>query len=46
VLSEYVRRPNTFREHAQEIRREYGYKDYSDPVERLGLLRFLYARCE
>lgn len=44
VLSEYARRPNTFREHAQEIRREYGYKDYSDPAERLGLLRFLYAR--
>jgi TnpA family transposase len=44
VLSEYVRRPNTFREHAREIRTEYGYKDYSDPVERLGLLRFLYAR--
>lgn len=44
VLSEYARRPNTFREHAQEIRREYGYKDYTDPVERLGLLRFLYAR--
>lgn len=44
LLAEYGRRPNTFREHAQEIRREYGYKDYSDPVERLGLLRFLYAR--
>ena len=44
VLSEYARRPNTFREHALEIRREYGYKDYSDPAERLGLLRFLYAR--
>ena len=44
VLSEYASRPNTFREHAQEIRREYGYKDYTDPAERLGLLRFLYAR--
>lgn len=44
VLSEYARRPNTFREHTSEIRREYGYKDYSDPAERLGLLRFLYAR--
>ncbi len=44
VLAEYARPPNTFREHAQEIRREYGYKDYSDPAERLGLLRFLYAR--
>lgn len=44
VLSEYARRPNTFREHALEIRREYGYKDYSDATERLGLLRFLYAR--
>ena len=44
VLSEYASRPNTFREHAQEIRREYGYKDYSDSVERLGLLRFLYSR--
>jgi len=44
VLGEYARRANTFREHAQEIRREYGYKDYSHAVERLGLLRFLYAR--
>lgn len=44
VLAEYARRPNTFREHALEIRREYGYKDYSNPAERLGLLRFLYAR--
>lgn len=44
ALAEYARRPNTFREHTSEIRREYGYEDYSDPAERLGLLRFLYAR--
>jgi TnpA family transposase len=44
VLSEYARRPNTFREHTSEIRHEYGYKDYSDTVKRIGLLRFLYAR--
>jgi TnpA family transposase len=44
ILARYADRPNTYREHAREIRREYGYKDYPDPVERLGLLRFLYAR--
>lgn len=44
ILARYADRPNTFREHTLEIRREYGYREYSDLAERLGLLRFLYAR--
>lgn len=44
LLELYGRQPKTFRRHTGEIRREYGYKDYSDPAERLGLLRMLYSR--
>lgn len=44
LLEPYGRKPRTFRRHMREIRAEYGYKDYSDPVERLGLLRLLYSR--
>ena len=44
LLELYGSQPKTFRRHVGEIRREYGYKDYSDPAERLGLLRSLYSR--
>jgi hypothetical protein len=32
------------REHAAEIRRVYGYRDFSDPGASLGLVRWLYQR--
>jgi Domain of unknown function (DUF4158)/Tn3 transposase DDE domain len=31
-------------DHQADIRLHDGYKDFSDPIERLGLLRFIYAR--
>jgi len=40
----YGRRPTTWREHAGEIQRAYGYRDFSDPAEHVRLVRWLYAR--
>ena len=40
----YGRCETTWREHAGEIQRAYGYRDFSDPVEHFRLVRWLYAR--
>jgi len=40
----YGRRATTWREHAGEIQRAYGYRDVSDPAEHFRLVRWLYAR--
>ncbi len=37
-------RPTTAWEHAAEIRRIYGYRDFTDPAESFRLVRWLYAR--
>ena len=43
-LAEYGRRDPTHREHAGEIQREYGYRDFSDASARADLLGWLDAR--
>jgi hypothetical protein len=43
-LAEYGRRDPTHREHAGEIQREYGYRDFSDASARVDLLGWLDAR--
>ena len=43
-LAEYAARPTTAWEHAAEIRRIYGYRDFTDPAESFRLLRWLYTR--
>ena len=43
-LAEYGARSNTAWEHAAEIRRIYGYRDFSDPGVSLPLVRWLYTR--
>ena len=43
-LAEYARRDPTHREHAGEIQREYGYRDFSDASAQADLLRWLDAR--
>src|SRR5438128_896448 len=43
-LAEYAARPTTAREHAAEIRRVYGYRDFSDPGASFRLVRWLYQR--
>jgi hypothetical protein len=40
----YGQREPTQREHAGEIQRVYGYRDFHDPVACVGLLRWLVAR--
>ena len=40
----YGRRATTWREHAGEIQRAYGYRDFHDPTEHFRLVRWLYAR--
>lgn len=40
----YGRRATIWREHAGEIQRAYGYRDFHDPVEHLRLVHWLYAR--
>ena len=43
-LAEYGARSNTAWEHAAEIRRIYGYRDFSDPGVSFRLVRWLYTR--
>jgi TnpA family transposase len=43
-LADYARRDPTHREHAGEIQREYGYRDFSDASVRADLLGWLDAR--
>jgi hypothetical protein len=42
-LADYAARPATAWEHGAEIRRTYGYRDFTDPVESFRLVRWLYA---
>src|SRR5712691_8671918 len=43
-LADYAARPTTAWEHAAEIRRIYGYRDFTDPAESFRLMRWLYTR--
>jgi hypothetical protein len=43
-LAKYGARSNTFWEHAAEIRRVYGYREFSDPTAWFPLVRWLYTR--
>src|SRR5438067_10695433 len=43
-LADYAARPTTMWEHAAEIRRLYGYRDFSDPGALFRLVRWLYQR--
>ena len=43
-LADYAARPATAWEHAAEIRRQYGYRDFADPAESFRLMRWLYTR--
>lgn len=43
-LSHYLERTTTHREHAGEIQRLYGYRDFHDPPEYWRLVRWLYQR--
>ena len=43
-LADYAARPTTMWEHAAEIRRVYGYRDFSDPGASFRLVRWLYQR--
>jgi hypothetical protein len=43
-LADYAVRPATAWEHAAEIRRIYGYRDFTDPAEGFRLVRWLYTR--
>jgi hypothetical protein len=43
-LARYLDRPATHREHAGEIRQQYGYRDFADQSEHFRLVRWLYAR--
>jgi TnpA family transposase len=43
-LAEYGARSNTAWEHAAEIRRVYGYREFSDPGVSFPLVRWLYTR--
>jgi TnpA family transposase len=40
----YAERVQTQQDHAQEIREQYGYTEFSDPRGGFALMRFLYAR--
>ena len=44
IHARYLDRPATHREHAGEIRRRYGYRDFADQPEHFCLVRWLYAR--
>ena len=43
-LKRYLDRPATHREHAGEIQRRLGYRDFSDQPEQFRLVRWLYTR--
>jgi hypothetical protein len=43
-LADHAARPTTAREHAAEIRRIHGYRDFTDPAEGFRLVRWLYTR--
>src|SRR5260370_12446923 len=43
-LADYAARPTTAWERAAEIRRIYGYRDFTDPAEGFRLVRWLYTR--
>jgi Domain of unknown function (DUF4158) len=43
-LAEYAARSNTAWEHAAEIRRVYGYRDFSDPGVSFPVVRWLFTR--
>jgi hypothetical protein len=43
-LKRYLNRPASHREHAAEIQRRLGYRDFNDLSERFRLLRWLYTR--
>jgi TnpA family transposase len=43
-LAHYLDRPTTHREHAGEVRRAYGYRDFHDQPEHFQLVRWLYSR--
>ena len=43
-LKRYLDRPASHREHAGEIQRRLGYRDFNDQPERFRLLRWLYTR--
>ena len=43
-LSRYMKRRITHHEHAQEIKKHYGYRDFSDQPEHFRLVRWLYVR--
>ena len=43
-LARYLDRPTTHREHAGEIRRRYGYRDFTDQPQHFRLVRWLYTR--
>jgi hypothetical protein len=43
-LADYAARPTTAWEHAAEIRRGYGYRDFNDPGASFRLVRWLYQR--
>ena len=43
-LPRYLNRPVTHYDHAQEIQRRYGYRDFHEPQEVFRLIRWLYTR--
>jgi hypothetical protein len=43
-LAHYRKRSTTHREHAGEIQRQLGYRDFSDRAEHFRLIRWLYTR--
>jgi len=43
-LPQYMQRPYTHQEHAREIRRRYGYRDFTAQPEHFRLVRWLYTR--
>jgi TnpA family transposase len=43
-LKQYLERPATHREHAGEIQRHLGYRDFTDQPEHFRLVRWLYTR--
>jgi len=43
-LPRYLERPTTHREHAGEIQKHYGYRDFSDQPQHWRLVRWMYER--